>query len=307
MSHSHDTPGAAAPFAGPRFRLWHLFALTAWASIGAAMFHYWDGTLAAGVFSLGTLALAALVWRSSWLFAASIAWVFLLFLFLPALDVDRGPGRRAQCLNNLKNITLALQNYESAHGAFPPAVTFDKHGKPMHSWRVYILPQLDRNDLYKRYRFDEPWNGPNNSQLLSEHMGIFYCPSDVRGTDDFHTSYVAVVGDHTVWPEKKSIGYETVRQLDGAERTLLLIETHNSGIHWMEPRDVTLADCINGTHGPRAGSLPGGNCNHPSCSVVSFVDGHISVLPDTVTATELKELLTIDDEAPTETNFEWAP
>ena len=56
----------------------------------------------------------------------------------------------------------------------------DENGKPMHSWRVLILPRLDRNDLYQRYRFDEPWNGPNNSQLMNEAMLILYCPSDVR-------------------------------------------------------------------------------------------------------------------------------
>jgi prepilin-type processing-associated H-X9-DG protein len=198
----------------------------------------------------------------------------------------------------LKNITFALQTYESKYGVFPPAVVTDKHGKPMHSWRVLILPYLDRNDLYQRYRFNEPWNGPNNSQLLSENLSIFYCPSDPRGTNDYHTSYVAVVGDHTVWPGAKSIGTQAVSDRDGTARTLLLIETHNSGIHWMEPRDVSFDGCIMGIDGPRARSLPGGQCNHPGGSVVTFVDGHGTFLEDTVSATTMKELLTIDDDAP---------
>ncbi|MDZ4780612.1 MAG: DUF1559 domain-containing protein [Planctomycetia bacterium] len=298
MSHSHDTPGAEAPLGCPRFRLVHLFALMSWCGFAAALFRYWDPTPAAGFTILGTLALAAYVLRSGKLFAASIVVAFLLFLFLPTLKVNREPSPATRCINNLKNITLALQNYESVHGAFPPAITYDENGRPMHSWRVLILPQLDRNDLYRQYRFDEPWNGPNNSMLLTKHMDIFYCPSDVRGTNDFHTSYVAVIGDHTVWPIGKSISTQAVSDRDGTARTLLLIETHSSGIHWLEPRDVTLDDCIKGTHGPRAGSMPGGKCNHSGFSVVSFVYGRVNVLPDTMSATELKELLTIDDDAP---------
>ena len=49
-----------------------------------------------------------------------------------------------QCTNNLKQIAAALQAYHQANGCFPPAYIADKSGKPMHSWRVLILPYLDR-------------------------------------------------------------------------------------------------------------------------------------------------------------------
>ena len=71
------------------------------------------------------------------------------------------------CKNNLKQIALALHNYHQANGCFPPAYIADKNGRPMHSWRVLILPYLELDHLYKQYNFNEPWDGPNNKKLLA--------------------------------------------------------------------------------------------------------------------------------------------
>jgi hypothetical protein len=51
--------------------------------------------------------------------------------------------RRPICVNHLKQIGLALHNYYSVYGVFPPAYVADESGKPMHSWRVLILPFLE--------------------------------------------------------------------------------------------------------------------------------------------------------------------
>ena len=72
------------------------------------------------------------------------------------------------CMNNLKQIGLALAEYEAANGRLPPAAVFDKQGKAMHSWRTLILPYLERPDLYQAYNFREPWDGTNNSTLGAE-------------------------------------------------------------------------------------------------------------------------------------------
>ena len=84
----------------------------------------------------------------------------LVALLLPAVQASREAARRAQCANNLKQIGLAFHNYHDAHKTFPPAYIPDKDGKPMHSWRVLILPYLEQQALYKRYNFDEPWDSP---------------------------------------------------------------------------------------------------------------------------------------------------
>src|SRR6266704_588138 len=87
------------------------------------------------------------------------ATLIVVALFLPGYNSRARPAsRRTQCLNNIRNIALALHNYASLNGSLPPAYIADANGRPMHSWRVLILPYVDRSDIYAAYRFDEPWN-----------------------------------------------------------------------------------------------------------------------------------------------------
>ena len=74
---------------------------------------------------------------------------------------------RTHCIHNLHMIAVALQSYYVRYQSYPPAYVADEDGKPAHSWRVLVLPFLgpELKQLYDRYRFDEPWNGPNNSKL----------------------------------------------------------------------------------------------------------------------------------------------
>src|SRR5690606_28292508 len=64
---------------------------------------------------------------------------------------------RGQCQNNLRQVVLALHGYHVDHGCFPPAYVADAAGRPMHSWRVLVLPYLEEQDLYAAYNFAEPW------------------------------------------------------------------------------------------------------------------------------------------------------
>jgi len=50
--------------------------------------------------------------------------------------------------SQLKQISIALQSYSAKYNSFPPAYIADADGKPMHSWRVLLLPFLDRNELF---------------------------------------------------------------------------------------------------------------------------------------------------------------
>jgi len=99
-------------------------------------------------------------------------------LLLPAISHTREGARGANCLNNLKLIGLGLQNYHVEHGCFPPAYVADADGKPMHSWRVLILPYMERRILYDSYNFDEPWNSPSNRYLAGHIPSEYTCPSD---------------------------------------------------------------------------------------------------------------------------------
>ena len=172
--------------------------------------------------------------------------LILFYLLLPTTVSYRESNRYTQCRNNLKQLGLALHNYHDEYGSFPPAYVADENGKPMHSWRVLLLPYIDQKSLYDKYQFDEPWDGPNNSQLLKEFSGylnIYQCPSDVTDEENQgFVSYLAVVDDRTAWPGAEARAIKEFS--DGASNTILLIEAHTQGIHWMEPRDLTLKEAI---------------------------------------------------------------
>src|SRR5215218_9799403 len=63
-----------------------------------------------------------------------------------AVDDAREAARSSQCVSNLKQIGLALLNYESRYGCFPPAYVADAAGKSLYSWRVLLMAELDRTD-----------------------------------------------------------------------------------------------------------------------------------------------------------------
>ncbi|MCH5377127.1 MAG: DUF1559 domain-containing protein, partial [Planctomycetes bacterium] len=169
----------------------------------------------------------------------------LLMCLLPAVQAAREAARRYMCVNNLKQISLALLNYHDDYRCFPPAYVADADGKPMHSWRVLILPYIEERSLYDQYDFSEPWDGPNNRKLLSKMPHVYACPSQPRGTNDpaaFATSYVAVVGPRTAWPGVKSTKVADIT--DGTSNTIMVVELSGQQIPWMEPRDPSLAEVV---------------------------------------------------------------
>ena len=222
---------------------------------------------------------------SSW--AQAFAYILLLLLFLfviallmPATSAAREAARRATCLNNLKQISLALRGYHDTYGCFPPAYIADENGRPMHSWRVLILPYLERRDLYEAYDFDEPWDGPNNSKL-AEILDILRCPTAT--TPDTHTSYLAVVGPRTAWPDGKSSRLDDFG--DGTANTLLLIESHQHSVHWMEPRDISFDEAVEMLSGDVGWDDRDGCieelflCYSSVGRTAAFADAHIEWLP----------------------------
>jgi hypothetical protein len=158
--------------------------------------------------------------------------VFLAWMFH---DPDGEP--KAACETHLRSIATALEMYHQDHKCFPPAWVADAQGRPMHSWRVLILPDLGEDDLFKEYNLDEPWDGPNNRKLAHRIPEVYRCPSDPSSYDG-QTSYVAVVGPQASW-----LGSTPVKlsELSTPSQALHVIEVYESGINWLEPRDFTAA------------------------------------------------------------------
>ena len=298
-SASTETIAAPAPAAlvpskpRPRFTLAELLLWTTGISVSLAAV-YWLGCFG---FALAMLAAIAYVpWRlglctlvESGAVAVSLA--VIVAVLLPAAGTSRNAARRSMCSGHFKQLAIALHNYHDTYGSFPPAYVADAQGKPMHSWRVLILPFIEEGKLYEQYRFDEPWDGPNNRKLHSQMPRTFGCPSDESRTEGM-VSYVAVVGPHTAWPGETCTSLNQV--LDGVSTSILLVEVHDSGIHWMEPRDLHISQMATTINAERGQGISSG---HRGGANVALVDASLGFLPDDLSSDQLRKLLTIDDGA----------
>ena len=109
----------------------------------------------------------------------------LIALLLPAVQAAREAARRSKCLNNLRQIGLAIHNYESATHFFPPGGMATASGGNGHSFWVRILPYIEEDTTY--YEFDQKsnvtgWLGSggnvqNRDLLKDQYFPLFWCPS----------------------------------------------------------------------------------------------------------------------------------
>jgi len=233
-------------------------------------------------------------WSAGGIIETTLVWggVLLLvgFFVLTILPPTSGHvyPRRTECKSHLKQLALAMHNYHDKYGSFPPAYIADKNGRPMHSWRVLLLPFLAFDHLYKEYRFDEPWNGPHNRELAALPIQLFHCPADTGTKSD--TSYVVVVGPKTIFPGASSIKIADIA--DGTSNTILMVETVDSGINWLEPRDMSYEEALRGIN-PKTGW--GISSRHEGGAQVALADGSVRFLPDKTPVDQLRLFLERDD------------
>ena len=113
--------------------------------------------------------------------AGGAALLALIAIMLPSVGSRPAP-KRGRCANNLKAIGVAMHDYHDVYGCCPPAYTTDKNGRPMHSWRVLLLPFLGREDLYEKYDLNEPWDSPKNIDVFRHMPDVFSCPASGEET-----------------------------------------------------------------------------------------------------------------------------
>ncbi|QDU62184.1 hypothetical protein Pan216_30510 [Planctomycetes bacterium Pan216] len=113
----------------------------------------------------------------------------LVALLLPAIQQAREAARRLDCSNRLKQLGIALLNYEEGHGVFP----YGSHttSRRVHPWTELILPNLDQQSVYDRINFDRAYNhASNKAVLLDRHFSAYACP-----TNPFSDSLRPISGD----------------------------------------------------------------------------------------------------------------
>jgi prepilin-type processing-associated H-X9-DG protein len=205
----------------------------------------------------------------------------LVALCLPAIQSAREAARRTQCVNNLRTIALAMHNYHSTNNAFPrPAIT-DGKGKLLLSWRVAILPFLDQQALYNRFKLDEPWDSPHNQALLKEMPTTYRCPTRAGG-DPSTTTYRVVTGNGALFDKDRDIGVANVT--DGTSNTIMVVECE-APVPWTKPEDITFDPAA-------PPSLLGAGSPHPGGFNVSLADGAVRFISNGVDLKVFRALIT---------------
>ena len=202
----------------------------------------------------------------------------VIMCLLPVTRTAREPARRMQCGNNLKQIAVALRTYADEFGCLPPAYTVDAEGKPLHSWRTLILPQMEQKQLYDQIDLSKPWDDPANRLAYEANIPGYHCPSAVLPKG--HTTYLAVVADGGCFQPTRPRPLAEIT--DDHNQTLMVIEVPpQRAVHWMSPSDASEELVLNAV----AAEEPA----HPSGTQAVFVSGdvhffHAETKPETLRA-----------------------
>jgi hypothetical protein len=191
----------------------------------------------------------------------------------------RRDATRKKVVNGLKQIGLGMHNYADAYGTFPPHAVYSKDGKALLSWRVLILPYVGEGDLYKKFKLDEPWDGPNNKKLI-EKMPKIYVPVRGKASEKFGTFYQAFYGKGSIFEGKRGVKFSDI--FDGTSNTFLVAEA-GKDVVWTKPEDLPF---------DAKKKLPKLGPTDDDGFFVVFADGSVRFIRKTVKADTLKALIT---------------
>ena len=153
-------------------------------------------------------------------------------------SAPRQAAVRMQHANYLKQIGLGIHIYHESYKQFPlgdKGMTKYQNGQPLLSWRVHLLPYLDQNPLYEKFKLDEPWDSPHNVQLLDEIPDV-YKSLDYQGLGN-KTNVLGLSGDGAVFNPDRALGFRDIT--DGTARTIMVIMAGpDKAVRWTQPIDL---------------------------------------------------------------------
>jgi prepilin-type processing-associated H-X9-DG protein len=178
-----------------------------------------------------------------------------------------------------------MSAYEAAHGTLPPAFVADENGKPMHSWRVLILPYLGQQALYDQYDLEKPWDSPENLAVAQMMPAVFACPSDPTGASRT-TRYLVVAGPGTIFEADQGCPLDDVG--DGLGNTFLVVES-SAGLPWTQPTDLDVATM---SFQIGAGGTSEVGSFHTAGANAAFADGSVRYLRDSLAPAAVQAMAT---------------
>jgi prepilin-type N-terminal cleavage/methylation domain-containing protein/prepilin-type processing-associated H-X9-DG protein len=244
----------------------------------------------------------------------------LIALLLPAVQAAREAARRAQCVNNLAQVGIALQNYESAYEVLPSGVVNPtgpiKNAPPGYhfGWLTQVLPYVEQANVQNHLNFNVSLYAPVNDTIRGNVIRVFLCPSDPVGGGGSGTGAPAVsnyAGCHHdveapiaannmgVLFLNSRIRYEDVK--DGTSNTIYVGEKRNeaSDLGWASGTRASLRNTGTLPNGVLGGTtMPGGapateemadpvggyGSYHPGVANALFGDGSVRTLRTSIDA-----------------------
>lgn len=220
-------------------------------------------------------------------------------LLLPAVQAAREAARRAQSVNNMKQIGLAMHNFHDTHRRFPSS-SYDAEGEKLLSWRVHILPYIEQS-LYEEFHLDEPWDSDHNKKLIERIPSVYRHPS--RPAADGTTVYQAVTGEGAMFDpelerkaadeassdqrERGCLGLRVADVRDGTSNTLMVVEVdERHAVPWTQPQDwdYDADDPLDGLGG-----------RHPGGFSALLCDGSVRFIAEVIDQGVMRLLITRSD------------
>jgi hypothetical protein len=187
-------------------------------------------------------------------------------------------AQRAQRMNNLKQIALALHNFYDVYQKLPTGIRNEK-GDLLLSWRVQLLPFIEASDLYDQFKLDESWDSQNNKALI-EQMPHVYRP--IGDQPNGKTAIQVFVGEGTPFGAKDSPTFGSIT--DGMSNTIFCVEAGpDKAVEWTRPADLPF-----NPDNPLAalGNVP------LEGFLAAMFDGSVRVIQSDLDAATLKALIT---------------
>jgi hypothetical protein len=117
---------------------------------------------------------------------------------------------------------------------------YGKRGKALHSWRVLLLPYLEQEKLYRRFKLDEPWDSPHNLQLLPLMPAVYAPPpGKLSRMPAHHTACHVFVGRGAAFEGRKGLRLPDDFP-DGRSNTFLVVEA-GQPVPWTKPQELRYA------------------------------------------------------------------
>ncbi|MCL2742505.1 MAG: DUF1559 domain-containing protein [Planctomycetaceae bacterium] len=233
----------------------------------------------------------------------------LIALLLPAVPAAREAAKRMQrmqCTNNMKEIVFAFHNYHDVYGCLPPVYTVDEGGKPLHSWRVLILPFIEQKALYEKIRLDEPWDSEHNQQFHEAVPDTFRCPSNPHHKSGNHSPAETAPYMPTLCGSTYSVIYGAKAAFTGSQPTcfaditngksnVIVLVERRTPVNWMNPlSDITFEAACKGVNADAMGI----SSYHSGGTNAGLGDGSCRFISDTIDGETLRKMLMRNNKEP---------